>query len=502
MAQNILGLDINDTQLTAVVITGKGKDRRIKAAASVPRQNHDDLLQGLAALLEEVSWQGGTCVLGVPLSLLSLRNLNLPFTNTRKIEQILPFELEEHLLVPVARQIIDTVVVHGGEDASHLLVAACEKELLAGLLEQLRTAHLDPEIVCPACYCLARRLASSKKNRESFLLLYGDLCSLSMVLCLQGTMTFMRRVVYPEQVFTEEIFIQQDRKIFIQDQEAAVSAIQGLCSLVDKSLDLIAFSLPMEVNSDRVLLAGPMLRCDGFSDIIEQSLDRPVIPCDLAKELSLGRARPVLPVWQPAVYDSALSLALLGSSRRVPLNFRKNEFAARHVLMGSKKRVMAVAGVVSLVLLIGLGYLFFDALQLQKRHDSLTAEMERIFKHNFPAVTRIVDPLLQMRARIRELETPKVSMPLFTSEPRILTILTDISTRLPVNLSLHVSRFVVDQDSVRLKGTTDAFNNVNTIKTLLAKSPLFSDVNIVSASKAKGKDVIRFALRMQLVEDF
>ena len=92
-------------------------------------------------------------------------------------------------------------------------------------------------------------------------------------------------------------------------------------------------------------------------------------------------------------------------------------------------------------------------------------------------------------------------MPLFTREKRILAILADISTLVPADVSLHVSRMLIDQDSVKIKGTTDAFNNVNTIKNLLARSPRFSEVTIVSATKAKDKNIIRFEINLQLGEN-
>jgi Tfp pilus assembly protein PilN len=57
---------------------------------------------------------------------------------------------------------------------------------------------------------------------------------------------------------------------------------------------------------------------------------------------------------------------------------------------------------------------------------------------------------------------------------------------------------IVDQDSVKLTGTTDAFNNVNTIKSLLTQSDRYSEVNIVSATKGNEDEGVRFEIKMQL----
>lgn len=494
--QQTLGIDINDQQLHGVVVTGKGKDCAVVSAASVSLRDPESFLQDLPALLEQLPWQGGDCVLGLPLSVLSLRNLNLPFTGSKKIEQVLPFELEEHLLVPVADQIIAPVTVEEHGDNSHLLVAALEKKLIASALDTLQTVGLDPDIICPSCYALALVLTEVQEKKDSFLVLYGDICSMSLVLVHQGIVTFMRRLAYPEQVFTEEIFVQQGREIQVREQIAADAAMRDCCGMVTRSLEYYSFLSPGSVAPDRVILAGPMQQVDNLATIIEQELSLPVLSCNLARSYSIKQTDPGK--WHPTTYDSSLALALLGNRKRTGLNFRRDEFASHSVFSGSRRQVITIVAIVALAACLFLGYAFFDTLRLQKQHDTLSSEMKKIFQQSFPAVTRIVDPLLQMRTRIKVLEAPKVAMPLFTEKPRVLVLLADISSRIPAGMSLHVSRLVVDQDSVRIKGTTDAFNNVNTMKTVLDKSLLFSSVSIVSASKTKDKGIIRFELRMQL----
>ncbi|MCI5125818.1 MAG: hypothetical protein D3925_15445, partial [Candidatus Electrothrix sp. AR5] len=74
----------------------------------------------------------------------------------------------------------------------------------------------------------------------------------------------------------------------------------------------------------------------------------------------------------------------------------------------------------------------------------------------------------------------------------------DISDRIPTSLDLHLTRLIIDQDSVKLTGTTDAFNNVNTIKSLLTESDRYSEVNIVSATKGNENEGIRFEIKLQL----
>ncbi len=83
----------------------------------------------------------------------------------------------------------------------------------------------------------------------------------------------------------------------------------------------------------------------------------------------------------------------------------------------------------------------------------------------------------------------------------MLPVLADISRRIPVSLSLKVARLSMDREGLVIKGTTDTFNGVESIKTAVSGSPRLSAVRIVSATVDKGKKdgAVRFELQMQLV---
>ena len=500
MAQLTLGVDISDDLLSAVVVAGRGRDRQVVACASVDLEEHDDIGEMLPVLLEQLGWQGGQCVSGLPLSYFSLRNLILPFTSEKKIQQILPLELEEHLLIPVDEQIFATTASGKSDDGTRLLVAAVEKRTLRLHLDTFHACDLDPDIVCPSSFALADRLCTIGSDGHDFLLLYGDMGSMTMVICHQGEIVFMRRLSYPEKVFTDAIFSFDGTSVRVTDRSAADAAVSSLCMVVQRSIDYFCFTNSIKVDLNHVVLAGPMRLTGGFQEKIEHELGLRSRACDLVHTGHATIAPSVAESWQPAVYDRPLALALQGGRKHVAFNFRKDEFVARSRLLGSRRQAMGLALAAGCLFAILLGYLFVDYQSLRKKHDSLAGEMEQVFQKSFPGVTRIVDPLVQMRAKLLEAQAPTVSMPLFTQEKRILAILADISSRVPDTISMHVSRLVVDQDSVKIKGTTDAFNNVNVIKELLAKSTRYPEVNIVSATKAKDKGVIRFEIRLQLGE--
>ena len=84
MKHQILGLDINDEHVAAVVVGLSGQDKVVTGSGFAQFDNMDDLAEVLPSLLEHVGWKGGTCICGISLSGISLRNLTIPFTEKRK----------------------------------------------------------------------------------------------------------------------------------------------------------------------------------------------------------------------------------------------------------------------------------------------------------------------------------------------------------------------------------------------------------------------------------
>ena len=501
MAQLTIGIDISDDLISGVVVSGKGRDVRVVDCATVAFVEQSEVAGKLSGLLEQLGWQGGRSISGISLSHFSLRNLFLPFTSEKKIDQILPFELEEHLLVPVSEQVFGAVTTNQDEDGSRVFVAAIEKRILQEHLDTLKNAGSEPEKICMSSYVLADYLCATGHEGTDFLLLYGDISSMTLAVCHQKKIVFMRRLSYPEKVFTDAVFSFNGRAIKVSDQGAADTAVHDLCSIIQRSIERFAMTVDMDVKPAHIILGGPMQLAHGFQVQIKRELGLPCKACNLGQAGAAVIDKSIAEQWVPALHDRPLSLALQGEGKKPVFDFRKDEFALPTRLLGSRKQAVSLALAAGMVLAACLGYLFFDYKSLQNRHGQLASQMKHVFKASFPDATRIVDPLAQMRSKLQEVQAPTVSMPLYTQEQRILAILADVSSRVPDSLSMHVTRMVVDEDSIKIKGTTDAFNNVNTIKKLLSKSSRYVEVAIVSATKSKEKNAVRFEIRLQLEEN-
>ncbi|HBI16156.1 MAG TPA: hypothetical protein DDY20_11685 [Desulfobulbaceae bacterium] len=496
MKRRALGLDIGDDFIAAVVVQQKGQERQVTACAFHERGGGEDIADLLPGLLTQVGWSSGAAACGLSLTGVSVRNLILPFTDRKKIEQILPMELEDQLLTPVTEQVVEFLVTGTDGEKSVLLVACQEKGTLRRQLDFLERGGLSPETFTLRNMALAEILVRSGRMPASFMLLDAGVHAINMVLVHEGGIVFVRHLPYPERMGTEAPLAFSDGMASIINVPVATACITAICEDIRRSIGFFGLESGIDFSPEQVIISGSMLQIDELRIRISEGLDQEVVPCSLKREVEVTLATELREEWQPALFDHALALALQALKKKQGINFRKDEFAPQR-LLPTRPKIIAAA-VLALVLLAGGGLLLgIDYHSLKKSHDKLGGQMVGIYKETFPEATKVVEPLTQMQANIRDIQAPSIATPLFSGDKRVLNILADISARIPKELTIHVTRLVIDQDSVQIKGDTDTFNNVNVIQGNLRKSPLFDDVSIISAAADKESSMIRFELRLR-----
>jgi len=496
MKKAVLGLDINDDFLAAVVVEKSGQEKRIIGCGSVELDEEGSIAEALPLLLEEISWEGGASFCGIPLSRISLRNLSVPFSEKKKIAQVLPFELEDQLLTPVDDQIIEYSVTGVLDDTSHLMVVSLEKKELGEYLDHLQESNLNPATISLGIVTLAEQYLGKEISSSDILFLAAGLNSINMAIVHRGQIVFIRHLPYPERMFTGTPFSFKNGIPRIDHHDEAMECLASLCDDIKRGIGFFALDSGLTISPERIVLTGCMVHVTDFQDKIRTEFGQDVDIYDVQHESGVILAENVQDKWSPAFYNHALAIALRGGRKKQLINFRKQEFATEKLFLASQPQLIAATVLLLVLIGCGLAYLGFDYRALKTRYDDLGGKMQAIFKDTFPDRTKIKDPLVEMQASIRNIQAPSISTPVFSGDKRVLNILADISDRVPVDIEIHVSRLVIDQESVRVKGTTDTFNNVNIIQGRLRKSPLYSDVDIVSAAADKESKLIRFELRM------
>ena len=500
MTRHLLGIDIGDGQVAGVLLARQGRTLQLTGCCRMALAADADtatLVEAIREVAGRTGWQRGTATLGLPLAHLFVRNLTLPFTSSRSITQTLPFELEEQLIVPVDTLVTDFVPIGStAEGGSQVIACAAEQGLLAELLAGLGTG-LDPEVVTPATLALAARVARDNPPGRQQLLAHLEGAA-AVLMLIDGPRTLLcRRLPCAEPL--------------LQGPAGAVDTLAGetvndeavrmLAVAVERTVDLHRLESGEPFQPGGLVLTGPLAAIDGVRAVLTAALGLPAQPVDLAAAAGVTVAVPDDEWGGGRHYDAALALALLGPEKRPGINFRRGPFARPRSLFSSRQRLVAAA-VAALAAAGLLGLLWSDLHRLQQRDRAIREEMTAIYRQTFPAATTVREPYAEMQAAMRGVQGPAAPLPSAGSGQRVLELLADISGRIPPSVAVQVSRLSIDRETVLVKGTTDTYNAVETIKSGLSASPRFSGVKIVSATADKDKDrqggQIRFELELQL----
>lgn len=501
MAKKSLGIDISDGQVTAVELTRQGKSLVLGACHSLPLAAGADLAEAIRQLFRQGGWLAENCICGLPLAMLSIRNLTLPFKDAKSIAQTLPFELEEQLITPVDGLVTDFSLVDTTGSGSQVIAFAVEKTMLGSLLEGLQ-GLVDPDSITPSVVALATRVAKANQEKRSLLLLHMEPHSLAMALIAGETPILYRQISYPEDLLLPHPTAEG------QDDDAGTTpstdhGILQLCAAIERSIDFYRLESGMTFLPQAVVFTGPAPGGDILANRIAATLDLPAESTELlAAEGIECPDEALLATWRSQPYDAALALALQGMGKKRTIDFRQGDFVRKRSFVAARKQLAAAVAGAALLAVGLLGYLWLDYRQLHTRDLKLTEEMTTLYKQTFPSVTRVREPYAEMQAAMKGIQGPGVPTPTVVTEKRVLDLLADLSNRIPPSVSIQVNRLSIDHEAVRIKGSTDTFNAVETIKSNLSTSPRYSEVKIVSATADKGKSksggLIRFEIQLQL----
>ncbi len=501
-----LGIALDDTGLSAVLLQASGRSHTVVATAALPLASPEmraDIAGALNRLCADLNWQPSSLlVLGLPLTMLSVHNLRLPFQETRQQAQAFPFEMEERLLRPAEQ--VESVYhcITSGTGGSELLAFAVDKTLLQSLLPEAgkdgrRQWIFDPDSICPSVYALAQQAIAAAPRRPSFMLLHAELHTASIALVQAGTVQACRRLSV---LFADENPDIPEMQVIRQRAEALAGAIRQSLALFRQhqetgamGVDRISPALPAHL-----FVCGPLAHAEELqtrlAELLQVTVER------LHGQVSGGSVsqRQLLPA-----FDAALACALCalqpGKAGVSSVNFRRGTFAKRGGRLWQSKNAK-VAAALALAACTAL-FVFFagEVRSLKLKSEQLRQEMTQVFRSAFPQVQVVRDPYLEMQAALRS--GAGTGAPLLFSPGResVLSLLADISSRIPEEIALTINRFSLDQDLLLLRGQTSSFKDVDQIRTLLAASPLFSEVRILSstAEKSGQENLIRFELRLK-----
>jgi hypothetical protein len=164
MAQRILALEFSDDRIGAALAERAWSSFALLGTYEAQRaEDEADLAPALLRLLTQTGIPD-IVISALPGELVAKRLLTLPFSDRRKLEQAVPFALEEHLPFSVEDAVVAyTPLLRDGKN-SLVLAALVRKEDLRAHLDLLAAAGLDPKTVTLGSLALSALVNRSRNG--------------------------------------------------------------------------------------------------------------------------------------------------------------------------------------------------------------------------------------------------------------------------------------------------------------------------------------------------
>ena len=540
MAQTILGLDLGARAVKAVLLESAYRGYRVAGHAEVPLEPAAEggptlrarQATALGRLLAEQGWRVDGCVAVVPGATVASHVLTLPFTDLRRIEQTIGFEVEGQIPYELGEAAWDWQPVGQRGEATDLWVGVAPRAELTGLLAVLSGAGLDPRQVVPAAPALASLLAAGVLEQpappalpegapaaapaapaaeaveavEAVL----DLGEERTQLCLAagGHLEAARTVALGAgglaRALARDLDVPEADAARLLAAEAGgeplTGALQALAAepRAAEALRRALTPLVRELRATlrawrarvgprpvvRLWLAGGLGRLAGLAELLAPEVDGPVLPLGLAPPLAEG-----LPAEAAPAMALALAAALRGhqGGRAGRLNLRRGDAAYTRDfehLRGKVARLGVAAGLVLLLAVASSGVKVFALARQEGQLDKVMCEVQtRILGKCYP---NYEEALSVLRGR----GIPGAAIP----KGSAVDVLSELSLRTPDGVALRYDRIDVTDRKLHLQGATDTAENVDKIVEALKGSRCFGDARAAGVRKRTSDAKFEFSV--------
>lgn len=474
MPQRILALETPGNTVRAAVAERTWNSFHLVGVFEEERaEDEPDLSAAMARLLIRTG-APDMVVSALPSELVVKRLLELPFSDARKLNQVVPFALEEHLPFPVDDSVVAFARVGRAGDNTLVMAAMARKPDLKRHLELLARAGLDPKTITLSELAIASLLARSRTAAATpHLVMDVETNSTSMVLLdSDGT---------PRAARTVNAGLSEEKTGHNWDTQAAMilSAARQM---------LLAHS--SELEDLDVVLTGSAASIPPLRDNLSQALSLAIREAaEFDYSFLLNGQRPDMTRYAGCV---AMLLGEMPARPAEMLNFRQGEFAFRGRIRGDLSAFRTTALIAAGVLLFAILHLSLGIATQLSRLGALDRAIGTIaapaLGPNPPpdAVAALRAGIIRMNKRLALIGgNTSINSPI----DALLAVSRDIPNRFPVEM-LDVA---IDTSGLKLSGEADSFGTVDQMKKALSNDEYFGAIE-VSHAKAASDGKVEFQL--------
>jgi general secretion pathway protein L len=505
MPQTVLGLDIGQSTIKAVVFTRKGlTGGRILAAETIDINACGGMEPALKKLAENKSFHNTPCCISLPPNDIMFRQVSLPFRDDNKIRKTLPFELEPLIPFAVSEIVTDYLRVR----SSGLLVAAVTKKAIQDWIALVENNLGEVLVIDISSAALTSAILEKKDADACGVLLDIGASSSTAVFYENGTIVQLRSLAIGGNQMTTAWAAdmsaqtwEAERTKINADYSAEEAKVRDLCHKfcleLKNTIEFMKLNDILQSDLTQITITGGGCLFPPLKKELENYFALPVETLDLAKSKRVEIEGNLQRKYQPQIMNTALAAAMRIFDSKTSFNFRQGEFAAKNVRIKLREQLRWAAVVAGIIFFLATVNQVLDYAIQTQRQNNIKKQISQIFKRNFPEAQTMVDPVQQLRMKLAE---NKKTFGLYEGARDILVVdlLKEISGLISTSRDIVITDFSYENTAVSIKGQAKNIDDVSAIKNELAKSKYFKDVAMGSTSLVKQGNKVDFDLRIEL----
>ena len=407
--------------------------------------------------------------------------MDLPFSDQKTIQQVLPLQLQDSLPFDVDDYVVDAISTTNKQENGQfrLLTSLVPESDVVSCLSLCKRFKLDPKLITTNTACLLgiREIFPSQLVGSYIIVnMSYDLCSIATF--VDDKLEFIRAL---HKNADNQNLNNQLNKI---SQEIACAIAKTFHETQKSVAKCYTLGLPKEA-----------------LHFISQEININITPLDTHEVIEIGQGVNI------QHEDVLWAIGLLGEEirqnkkHRRSINFRQGIYAYRPLLQNIAGALRNEVFYLLLILLIGITWCalsFITTYNIQSEIErSIAAELKLTIPLEVIASGAEVSSVEQKTQEIEE----ELRMMGSLSSISFLEILKGLTTALPESIDIKVDSIQMSKERLEIKGSVKDYKTLGKLNgTLEAQSSLFCKVTVDTKSQQFGTNRVQFSADVQLCE--
>jgi general secretion pathway protein L len=503
--KNVLGLDLGSHSLKAVELQQSLRSLAAVHVRAVPRDEDLPLAAVLRRFVEVHRLATDHVVTALRGDRLSVRRLEFPFSEKRRLQQAVPFEVEDRLPFELDQVVLDWQAVETERGRARVVAAIAPRTRVSELMEALHEGGCNARTVEAEGLVLANLCGAFELGGPRLLVDIGH--SKTTFCAIQDEKPVAAHSFgVAGRALTEAVA--EDRGLSLAEAERAKCehgifdpVLGGRLAKASAVLDQIAGEMvrfvaslepTLQTRIDDVTIFGGSAQLERMDELLSERTGLSVTRLGLPnQELGPG----LVAGGSPLIFAPAIALALRGTARaKTELNFRQDEFARRVDLSRYRRDFGSTILLAGIVLVLPIASALLESGTARRSEQKIGA----LWSAAFPDKPVPENPVAAMREAVSAAHARAEFLGVYRGNHSALDLLGEISRRVPKDLDVVFEELSIDRGTIRIRAFTKSFEAAERLGAELAKFEPFSKVQVGAIETDPKNNVKKFNVTIGL----